>query len=148
MLAFISSAESADYSLNFVYSWVVGPTFYWNFGATKDKPVPERHFALGFQVSYYRFVTNESVPVGINLGIEYDFHENTRLYSELQSGYYYGGLALGAVAEIKEQKTKFGFQSSLWLGALLFGSARYRKFQDESYWAPGFTLSVPVYIKE
>lgn len=115
----------------------VGPMLHFNIGNGQTK------VSLGLEASYWRIINVDAVPVGADLGFDYEFGSNRlRIYSELQAGSGLG-LSLGQVVEIQDGTSTLGAQASTWLTLLGGIDFRWRK-TDHHYFAPGMMFKLPL----
>lgn len=115
----------------------VGPMLHFNIGNKQTK------VSLGLEASYWKVIRVESMPVGGDIGIDYEFgSKKLRLYSEAQIGSGMG-ISLGPVIELQDGQKKLGVQASTWL--TLFGGIDFRwRKTDKHYFAPGMMFKLPL----
>lgn len=115
----------------------VGPMLHFNVGNGQTK------VSLGVEASYWKIIDVDRVPVGADLGIDYEFGTGKlRIYSEAQAGSGIG-LSLGPLVEIKDREATMGFQASTWVTLIGGIDFRWRK-TDKHYFAPGLMLKLPM----
>ena len=115
----------------------VGPMLHFNIGNGQTK------VSLGLEASYWKVINVDGVPVGADLGIDYEFGtKKLRIYSEAQAGSGIG-LSLGPVIELYEGRTTLGAQASTWLTLIGGIDLRWRK-TDHHYFAPGMMFKIPL----
>lgn len=115
----------------------VGPMLHFNIGNEKTK------VSFGLEASYWRVINVNSVLVGSDFGIDYEFGtKKIRIYTEAQAGSGIG-LSLGPVLEIQNGKHYFGAQGSLWVALIGGIDLRWRK-TDYNYFSPGLMFKLPL----
>ena len=115
--------------------YTAGPMLHYNFGGgTKG------HFSFGLEVAYWNVY---KFPYGVDVGI--DFEKNRfRLYSEAQTGFYFGGLSAGSFLEFpKNEDPRLGLQASLWANVFVGLDIRARFSRKETRIAPGLYVKYP-----
>ena len=105
------------------------------------------HFSWGVESAYWQDASESSISHGIlgaDLGIEFERKKKIRLYSELEYGFAFYGIAGGAFWEHNSEKQKqtVGFQGSIW--ANMFGGIdmRFRESNEGFVPAPGIYFKV------
>jgi hypothetical protein len=115
---------------------LVGPKLNINISKT------DRCLSGGLEVSTWSGSMKDGLG-GTAFGFEFE-KGRFRVYADLQAGYIIG-FSVGPVVEISSEKTKLGFQGSMWGVLLLGGELKYRRINSTNYFAPGFLLKIPVY---
>ena len=118
------------------YYLMIGPMFHCNLGGTGGE-----RWSFGVEGSYW---SADSYPFGIDVGAEYVTDGRLRLYSELEAGVVYAGMAAGPVLEVGPMGAHVGLQGSAWVNFFGGVDCRVRKLIGtpmES--APGFYAKVP-----
>lgn len=110
--------------------FTAGPMFHLNFGGGQ-----KAQGSFGLEVAYWNVFG--ALPYGFDLGV--DFEKNRlRIYSEAQTGIYFGGLSAGPYLEFpKDAPARLGLQTSLWANAFVGIDFRARFGRGESRFAPG-----------
>ena len=130
----LACGASAEAARNDIF--MIGPMVHVNL--TKAG-TPAWSFAL--EGSYWAY---DDAPVGVDVGLEYDLQRGVRLYSELETGFFLGGLAVGPALQFGSGGASFGFQCSLWLNYFAGVDIRFRQMMDEPMvTAPGFYAKAP-----
>lgn len=115
----------------------VGPMLHFNIGNGQTK------LSLGVEASYWRVFNVDALPLGADIGFDYEFgSRRLRIYSEAQAGSGLG-FSLGPVLEIQDGTTTLGAQASTWLTLLGGIDFRWRK-TDHHYFAPGMMFKLPL----
>lgn len=130
--------------------WTLGPTFHYVFGGDA------RGWSLGLEVSHWWIdhAWNDPdlypYPVGLDIGMEWDFHRpRKRIYAEAQTGLL-TGLSLGPFLDFpswdargSEPRWTGGLQGSAWTGFAFIGDLRFRVGPEGYAIAPGLIVKVP-----
>lgn len=112
----------------------LGPVFNWNIGPAV------KFSSWGFN-AYYWNLQNNGLPVSIGGGFEFAATNHRLWFAEVQTGVIYAGASIGyAFSSLYGP----GFQGSAWLNALAGVNCRYRIFEDQNLFSPGFYLSLPL----
>jgi hypothetical protein len=114
---------------------LIGPKFNFNISKT------EKRFSGGLEFSTWSGNVKDGLS-GTAFGVEFE-KDRLRIYADLQTGYILG-ISAGPVVEISREKTKLGFQGSLWGVLLVGGELKYRRINSTNYFAPGFLLKIPL----
>lgn len=118
--------------------WTFGPMLHFNFGKKWDG------ISLGFEVSRWTEIdpdAEDDPMLGWDIGVEFQ-REKSRIYSEVQYGFY-AGASTGLYMELHESRPPdFGVQGSLW-GALGVGAdLRARIGTSGATFSPGLFAKV------
>lgn len=115
--------------------WMFGPMLHVNFGGEKTR------LSYGLEVSYWNY---KNFPYSFDLGIELE-KGKSRLYTEVQTGVGFAGIASGPVLEYRsmDKKLKLGFQGSIWANYFWGFDLRLRRIGGETYFSPGTYFKLP-----
>lgn len=109
--------------------YTAGPMLHYNFGGGA-----KGHFSFGVEVAYWNVY---DLPYGFDLGIDFE-KDRFRVYSEAQTGIYFGGVSAGPFLEFpKGQAARLGMQTSLWANAIIGLDVQARFSRGETRVAPG-----------
>ena len=116
-------------SLQAQHVFTAGPMLHYNFGGGS-----KGHFSFGLEVAYWNVF---ELPYGFDFGIDFE-KDRFRVYTEAQTGLYFGGLSAGPFVEFpKAQAPRLGLQSSIWVNAFIGLDIRARFLRAETRIAPG-----------
>lgn len=124
-LLFLLSAKP----LQAQHVFTAGPMLHYNFGGGS-----KGHFSFGLEVAYWNVY---ELPYGVDFGVDFE-KDRFRIYSEAQTGLYFGGVSAGSFLEFpKGEAPRLGLQSSLWVNAIIGLDIRARFSRAETRIAPG-----------
>ena len=124
------------------YILMVGPMLHFN-------GVPGKagsQWSLGVEASFW---TGVGIPLGVDVGLEYNKGDVFRLYSELETGYVFAGVGAGPVIELSPRGITAGVQASPWINCFVGADYRVRKLIGRPMeTAPGLYAKAPAHVPE
>ena len=117
--------------------WTVGPMVQINFGGGE-----KLRTSFAIEAAYWNV---NNFPYSVDFAFEFE-KGKTRIYSEIQTGIGVTGVGAGPVLEfnLKESKTRVGWQATFWANYFLGLDFRMRFIDDKMYKAIGAYVKLPV----